>query len=54
MVRLAYFVRFSVAEITAKILKIGKIFSCFYFANSSPYREMWLSRATTPHPSRFS
>ena len=57
MVRLAYFVRFSVAEITAKILKIGKIFSCFYFANSSPYCDMWLSclsRAITPHPSRFS
>ena len=36
---------------TAKILKSGKIFSCFYFANSSPYRDMWLSclsRAITP------
>ena len=42
---------------TAKILKSGKILCCFYFANSSPYRDMWLSclsRATTPHSPRFS
>ena len=44
-------------ESTVKILKSGKIFSCFAFANSSPYSDMWLSclsRATTPHPPRFS
>ena len=42
---------------TVKILKSGKIFSCFAFANSSPYCYMWLSclsRATTPHPPDFS
>ena len=42
---------------TAKILKSGKILSCYFFANSSPYYDIWLSclsRATTPHPSRFS
>ena len=42
---------------TVKILKSGKIFSWFSFANSSPYCDMWLSclsRATTPHPPRFS
>ena len=42
---------------TVKILKNGTIFSCFAFANSSAYCDMWLSclsRATTQHPSRFS
>ena len=42
---------------TVKILKSGKVFSCFAFADSSPYCDMWLSclsRATTPHPPRFS
>ena len=39
------------------ILKSGKIFSCFAFANILPYCDMWLtclSRATTPHLLRFS
>ena len=42
---------------TTKILKSGKIFSCFFFASSSPDCDMWLSClscATTTHPSRFS
>ena len=39
-----------------KILKSGKIFSCFTFAINSAYFDMWLScrsRATTPYIPRF-
>ena len=42
---------------TVKILKNGKVFSCFVFANSSSYYDMrlsCLSRATTPQSPRFS
>ena len=51
------FRKFLKTWITIKILKSGKIFSCFAFANSSPYSDMShvalvsLSRHhTTPSP----
>ena len=33
---------------TAKILKSGKILSCFSSANTSPYLDMWLSVSRAP------